>query len=230
MRSALILLFCFTTISTFSQVNKLPIISIGLSHRNAIIRLEDKFFNPSPSGYSFNSLQHTRVTSLAVDIGRNIWNKHWYLQFANYFRYGHVVYKQNRQNVITNEIKRIKHDHVLDMLYKFNSEKPKRPVFVLGVGVGIMNMGTKFQFEYNTGEKDNLGNWIYRQRTRSFQFTQPRLLVGMERRNVKNPKNSLNAYIIIHASPDEDFEPFASIWPELKISYSFSPFKKRKIN
>jgi hypothetical protein len=230
MRLILIVVNCFISFCTFSQVDKLPKISLGLSHRNAIIRLEDKLFTTRPSGYSFNSLEHSRVTSLTIDISRNIWNKHWHLQLANYFRYGHVVYEQNRQNVRTNEIKRIKHDHVLDMLYKFNSKKPKRPVFVLGVGIGIMNAGTKFQFDYNTGEKDVAGNWIYRQRTRSFQFTQPRLLIGIERRNVKNPKNSLNAYVIVHASPDEDFESFASFWPEIKMTYSFSPFKKRKIN
>lgn len=226
MRAILILILCFLVNFSFSQVNKQPIFSLGIAHRNYVIRLEDKLAYTLPGGYSFNSIEHFRVTSLSIDIARNIWNRHWHLQLSNYVRYGHVVFEKNRQGIVTNEIKRIKYDHLLDMLYKFDAIK-KRPTFVIGGGLGLMNCNTAFDFDYNTGIKDGAGNWIFRQMKGSFRFFAPRLVLGIERKNKVNKMNSLNGYFIIHGTPDEDFDPLASIWLEFKGSYSFQ-FKKRK--
>lgn len=227
----LFIIFNLMPIYSFCQVDKSIKVSIGVSRRQEVFRLEDKlnYPDPTPGLFDFDDSKHFICTSLAIDISRNIWNKHWFVQLSNSLRYGHVVYIVDKQNKKIDEIKHIKHDHMLDMLYKFNFKKPKAPLFVVGVGLGYLNKGTKFNYDFKTDKQDASGNWIYEQKTGYLGMFQPRLLLGIERRNIKNPTNSLNAYIIVHASEDEDFQSFASVWPELKISYTISPFlKKRK--
>lgn len=206
--------------SAFSQIDKTILFTPGVAFRNAAIRLEDKMFLRVPDGYRFNSLEHFRTTSFSIDISRNIWSRHWYVQLSNYIRYGHVAVEQTRQNVDIKEIKRLKRDHLLDLLYKFNLNH-KKVNFVVGGGIGFMNFNSTFNYDRNTGNKDANGNWIYVRTTGGFRFFAPRIIVGIERKNLKDNHRSLNAFVIAHGTPDEDYEPYPTIWLEGKVSYTF---------
>lgn len=226
MKLPFLILFSLLFKLSFGQVDKTVSFAGGIAIRNFAIRLGDKVSFTSPQGYSFNSLEHFRVQTLTIDASRFIWNRHWVLQLSNYLRYGHVAIIKNRQNVDIREIKRLKRDHLLDMLYKFDANG-KKPVLVLGAGLGFMNCNTSFNYEWNTGEKDISGNWIFRNRTGGFRFLAPRVIVGIERRKINDLRRSLNLYLIAHGTPDEDYNAIPTIWLELKGSYTF-PLKKRK--
>ena len=82
-----------------------------------------------------------------------------------------------------------------------------------------MNIGTGFSYNYNTGEKDTIGNWIIRRLKGGFGFLAPRLLVGIK-------KNRVSGFINVHGTPDNNYRSNPTIWIEFKATYSFSPFKK----
>lgn len=205
--------FLFIAQIVSAQVEKMPVIDLGISNRGSAIVLADKPIVTNRFGFDWSSLKHFRVTSLAIDIKKNIFNKHCFIELSNYFRYGHFRYERDPLTGISTEIKRFKHDHLLDFLYEFGKHKQNKPVFILGAGYGPMNLGTAFSYNRYI-RRDAAGNPIFIPVKSCFCFYAPRLIVGVRR-------NKLQGFIIVHGTPDEEFESNPTLWIEGKASYSF---------
>jgi len=218
--------FCFLFSVVFYSVNSFaqkkityPTIEIGISHRNASIELESSFLARGRNfGFSYNQIAITRTQSLAIDMRQNLYKERIFAQFSTYFRYNHFHYEGDYR---TKEIKNFKSDLFLDAVFVSRKKKKKSFGFLLGAGIGYMNIGTGFHYNYNTGIKDNNGDWIIKREKATFSFLAPRLLMGIK-------KNRLSGYVNLHYTPDDNYRTNPTIWLEFKVCYSFSPFIKKK--
>lgn len=199
-----------------------PAIEVGIAYRPGVIELSElsKYPNPSPRGYTYayNSKKHFNNVSLSIAVQQFVLKKRISLQVASYFRYNHLYYCKNAQGVSSpgeKEYKRLKYDIFFDGLYHFKKGKSGIS-FVLGAGTGNMNYGTRFRDSVWRGNDSLVG-------VRSFRFFAPRLIVGLT-------KNNISLFAITHGTPDREYEGNPSIWLEFKAAYTFSPFKKKKIN
>lgn len=222
-KSILLILFIFFTYTSYSQ-NKIklnPTIEVGISHRNASIELQPNFLASSREfGFSFNQVAITRTQSLTIDMRQSLYKERIFAQLSTYFRYNHFHYEGN---FTSKEIKSFKSDLFLDAIYAFRKKKKTSFGLLLGAGIGFMNIGTGFHYNYNTGNKDANGNWIIERRKGAFSFLAPRLLVGVQ-------KNRFSGFVNVYGTPDDNYRSNPTIWLEFKVAYSFSPFEKKKIN
>ena len=92
---------------------------------------------------------------------------------------------------------------------------------IVGVGYGLANCGTKFRFNFDSGQKDSSGNIIYVPLIGSFRFWAPRVMVGLH-------KYRIDALMIATLTPDREFDKNPSLWLEFKAAYTFKPFEKKK--
>lgn len=197
----------------YGQVNKKISVELGIAFRGAAIVLADKPFVRNPYGFSYSSTKLFRNKSFAIDIKKNIFSKRYFLELSSYFRYGHFHDERDQATGTTKELKRFKHDHFLDLLYEFGKQKPGHIIFTLGAGYGYMNIGTGFTYNMYWGN-DAAGNPIVTPVKGTFQFAAPRLIVGLRR-------NRLQGFIIVHGTPDEEFESNPTLCIETKFTYSF---------
>ncbi len=197
-----------------------PTIELGISHRNASIELESSFLASRRNfGFDYNQLAITRTQSLTIDMRQNLYKERIFAQLSTYFRYNHFHYEGD---FTTKEIKSFKSDLFLDAIFSSNKKKRTSVGFLLGAGIGFMNIGTRFHYNYNTGIKDSSGNWISKRAKGTFSFLAPRLLIGIQ-------KKRLSGFINVHYTPDDYYRPNPSIWLEFKAAYSFSLAKKNAI-
>ena len=217
----LTLLFGF--ISAYSQSkNKLnPSIEIGVAQRSNPFELSKYSYLQTHlnTTYVYNSGKHFRNFSLSLALQQFVLKKRISVQLASYFRYNHLYYGKNAQGVSSTkekEYKRLKYDVFIDGLYHFKKRKPSSIGIELGLGIGNMNLGTKF--------KDSIwdGNATV-EAVRSFTFLAPRLIVGIN-------KSKFSFFAIAHGTPDSYYRSNPTIWLEFKAAYTFSPFNKKKIN
>ena len=220
------LLFCLSLLFafnfTFSQnKNKFnPSLEIGIAQRSFPFELSEFSHLPgSFSGYSyeFDNHKHFKNFSLSIALKEYVLKKRISVQLASYFRYNHLYYGKNAQGITnySDEYKRLKYDIFLDGLYHFKKGKSSSVGVELGLGIGFMNLGTRFKdsiLDYNNR---------YEEVIRGFGFLAPRLLVGIN-------KNKFSLFAIAHGTPDSYYRSNPSIWLEFKLAYSFSPFKKRE--
>jgi hypothetical protein len=201
-----------------SKIKFDPTIELGISHRNASIELESSFLASGRSfGFSYNQIAITRTQSLAIDMRQNLYKERIFAQLSTYFRYNHFHYEGDYR---TKEIKNFKSDVFLDAVFLSRKKKKTSFGFLLGAGIGYMNIGTGFHYNYNTGIKDANGNWIIKREKATFCFLAPRLLFGIH-------KNRLSGYVNFHYTPDDFYRPNPTIWLEFKAAYSIWRFKKK---
>lgn len=210
-------------ISAYSQSkNKLnPSIEIGIAQRSNPFELSEFSWLPGSSGYTYqyNSGKHFKNFSLSLALQQFVLKKRISVQLASYFRYNHLYYGKNAQGVSSTnekEYKRLKYDVFIDGIYHFKKRKPSSIGIELGLGIGYMNFGTNF--------KDSIWNGNATvEAVRSFTFLAPRLIIGIN-------KNKFSFFTIVHGTPDSYYRSNPSIWLEFKAAYTFSLFKKKKIN
>lgn len=202
-----------------SKIKINPVISLGLSIRDQVIGLTDYDFTPRPNRKlgDYDAYKHTGPKSVVAEARQNILTRNLFAQVSGYFRYGHVFYDSNK-----NEIERVKVDAFLDLLYRFtrkkNENKINRPHFLVGLGIGRMNINTRYQYKKIVGYDINYYP-IYENRTGNFSFFAPKLLVGMEYKR-------FNAFAIANITPDDDeYVPDPSLLLEFKITYGLTPKK-----
>jgi hypothetical protein len=210
--------------SAFSQ-NKFkfnPSVEIGLAYRPGIIELSELSNYPNLgrpyTTYTYSSKKHFNNVSLSIALQQYVVKKRISLQAASYFRYTHLYYGKDAQGVSSSaekEYKRLKYDLFIDGLYHFKKGKSGIGI-ILGAGIGYMNYGTRFK-DSVWRANDSL------EAVRSFRFFAPRLIVGLT-------KNNFSFFAIGYGTPDKEYEGNPSIWLEFKATYTFSPFKKKKIN
>lgn len=216
----LLFAFCFT----YGQKNKKlnPSIEIGVAYRPGVIELSKLSRLPNLgqpyTTFTYSSKKHFNNANLSIALQQFVLRQSIGLQIASYFRYNHLYYGKNAQGVSSNkekEYKRLKYDVFIDGLYHFKKRKPSSIGIELGLGIGYMNLGTRFRdslLDYNNN---------YREATGGFDFLAPRLIVGLN-------KNNFSFFAVAHGTPDSEYEGNPTIWLEFKAAYSFSPFKKKK--
>lgn len=79
-----------------------------------------------------------------------------------------------------------------------------------------MNYGTLFRDSVWRANDSIVG-------LRVFRFVAPRIIIGVS-------KNNFSFFAIGYGTPDSEYEGKPSIWLEFKAAYTFSLFKKKKIN
>ena len=215
--------FILLGFSAYSQ-NKFklnPSIEIGIAQRSNPFELSKYSYLQTNLGttYDYNSGKHFRNFSLSLALQQFVLKKRISVQLASYFRYNHLYYGKNSQGVSSTkekEYKRLKYDVFIDGLYHFKKRKPSSIGIELGLGIGNMNLGTKF--------KDSIWDGLATvEGVKSFTFLAPRLIIGIN-------KTKFSFFAIVHGTPDSYYRSEPSIWLEFKAAYTFSPFKKKKIN
>lgn len=149
--------------------------------------------------------------------------KRMYLVLENYFRQTPMLFHVIPNGTFTPKLveeSRFKRDHILNFVYEFGLKKIKQAKFLIGAGLGTMNCNTKFDYQYDTGNKDLNGNAIIANGSENFKFNTIDFLLGIRYKKWK-------ANITIFGTPDEDFKSKPSIVIESKIGYIFS-FRGKK--
>ncbi len=196
-----------------------PSFALGISTRMQSMRLNDAAVTRSRYEFFTYNIGQSQ-TYLSVDVKQNIFNNKFIIELSNYFT--HAEFRQVRTNIYSQAYVteyRFKHDHLLSLLHPFKSKK-NRPHFVLGAGLGYMNLGTNFTYDIVTGFDSSRNPILKTGNKGKFSFFSPKLIVGFQ-------KNRVNGYVIVNATPDEKYEPNPTIWLEFKATYTFKPFEKK---
>jgi hypothetical protein len=210
-----ILIAFFVSKFSFSQLKFKPEINFGIVARNATIELSDYSIRRRPYfGFDYNQIKISRNRNLSIDIGQFIYKKKIYVELSSYIRYGHFHYEKD---YTTNEIKRFKYDFFADANYYLKWKKEHKSSLILGFGLGFMNLNTSFSYFAFTGERNASGNYLKKELKRGFNFLAPRFLLGVDR-------NKFKAFVIVHGTPDDDYQPNPTIWLEFKASYKIFQF------
>ena len=176
-------------------------------------------FNDLPQGtyYGVNYSYFDTRARLSIDIPIYIFNKE-----DNYFQAGinacllkdFIEFNGDVNNYIFDKKNIIKTDAFIDFIHCIPLKKDKK--FLLGLGVGSMNMGTKFEYV-----KTNYVNGVFFNKElleTSLQFYAPRLMLGYQ---YENSKIAIN----IHATPDDLGFPDPTLLFELKFSTQIGKIK-----
>jgi hypothetical protein len=205
-----------------SKIKLNPSIEIGIAQRSNPFELspDTRYQGYSRITYQYDRNKHFRNFSISLAIQQFVLKKRISVQIASYLRYNHLYYGKNAQGVSSTkekEYKRLKYDLFIDGIYHFKKRKTSSIGIELGLGIGYMNLGTRFKdslLDYNNQYRETVGG---------FDFLAPRLIVGLN-------KNKFSFFAIAHGTPDSDYRSNPSVWLEFKLAYSFSLFKKKKIN
>jgi hypothetical protein len=222
-KSILLILSVFFTYNSFSQskFKFKPRVEVGLAYRPGVIELSESSKYPNlRTTHAYNSTKQFNNVSLAIALRHYVIKERISLQIASYFRYNHLYYGKNAQGISSSnekEYKRLKHDLFIDGIYHFKKRTPAAVGIELGIGIGFMNNGTNFKdstLDYNNK---------YVEAIRGFSFLAPRIFVGVN-------KNNFSFFAIAHGTPDSEYQGNPTIWLEFKAAYTFSLFKRKKIN
>jgi hypothetical protein len=205
----------------FCQKQNLPVIAAGLSYRQEPTMFSGSEFPRSRYGFYYEVEQPAPYLSL--DVKQQLFKKkRIIIELSNYFTYSafREITPDRTNPYYTIKQKRFKHDHFLSLLYPFKSRSNK-PHIILGAGIGYMNFGTGFRYDYFTGESDQSGNPIvYKNKKGGFRFFAPKFIVGIE-------KSRYNAFLIVNGTPDIYYEPNPTLWIEGKLTYTFHLFDRK---
>jgi hypothetical protein len=222
-KSIPLILSVFFTITSYSQSKFKfnPRLEVGIAYRPGVIELSESSKYPNlRTTHAYSSPKHFNNVNLAIALQHYVVKKRISLQLASYFRYNHLYYGKNAQGVSSSnekEYKRLKYDFFIDGIYHFKKRTTTSVGIQLGIGIGYMNNGTIFKdsaLDYNNK---------YAEVLRGFNFLAPRIFVGVN-------KNNFSFFAIGHGTPDSEYDGNPTIWLEFKAAYTFSLFKKKKIN
>lgn len=202
----------------FSQKLQTPKINFGVAFRFEPWVLEEKYVRAQVYGNYYPFLDNK--TRFQLGISEKIPGKNnLSIALSNYLNYTSIGFKTTSLGAFIND-KRIKRDHFIDVTNSFNSKK-NRPHFVLGLGAGLMNCGTKFNYIKRGLNSQGQGYVIDSNAKASQRFFAPRLVIGAQ-------KEGLNTSVIFHGTPDREGDQYPTIWMEIRIAFTLNPFVKRK--
>ncbi len=214
-----IILCILSDIKIQAQNKFKPSFAIGITKRMISIRLNDLAYTSNKYEFFYYSIGLPQ-TYLSVDIKHAVFKNKFILELSNYFT--HSEFRHVRPNLLsqvyTTEY-RFKHDHSLGLIYPFKSRK-KRPQFMLGLGLGYMNLGTNFTYDILTGFDSSRNPILIKDNKGTFSFFAPKLIFGVQ-------KNRINGFFIVNSTRDDQYEKNPTIWLEFKATYTFKPFEKK---
>lgn len=215
----LLIIFFYITFLGNAQTFK-PTISIGVATRGYSIPLQlpgDVLF---PYDFYHDGYTQFKCKSIALDLSTPVFNGNWMLQVSSYFRYNYFrEIDVNDYSAVQTVIyplkleKRFKTDHFVSLYYK-KQGNPRKLKLTGGVGFGVMNTGTGFDYKHFTGFYDNNGKPIFETLHDTFSFFTPCVMVGVSYRN-------LSWVSTVYGSKDRHNRPRPTLWIEGKLAYSF---------
>jgi hypothetical protein len=199
-----------------------PILGFGVSKRMSMIRLND--LNSTSNNYQLFTYDIGLPQNYSCISVGNFFNKEKLIvTLENYFTYSE--FRNVRSSIVSQTYKkeyRLKRDHVLSIKHPLKRKRRKIQIYY-GAGLGIMNLGTNFEYDIILGFDSNYNPIIKSGNKGNFRYFAPRISLGVERYNV-------SAEINIYSTRDDMHNKNPTIWPEFKLAYSFKPFKKAKGN
>jgi hypothetical protein len=191
-------------------------------HRDPLYVLVDKRdIKRNYIGQSPASLSSQLENLLGIDIRICCFkNKDLFLQLSNYIRNTNVTTKFNPLTLKYDiEDKRIRTDHVLELLYQFKLKKNAQLHFFLAGGLGKMNTNGKLKYNYYNGDNPN-GTPIIDSAVKNYSFFAPKISVGICYKN-------FNATISSYATPDDEYDSNPTLLVEYKLSYGIKLWQKK---
>jgi hypothetical protein len=207
LRFLIVLLFWFTNTSGQDQPKRWGI-EAGVGFRSNPVSLEDKG-TTHYRDVAFNSIKQFKTQNLFLSFKGEVYQK-FTAEISSYFRYCHNHYVR-REDLTRGEVEKLKADFFLNLLYKITAGNNLS--FFVGAGWGMMNVNSGYNFN-QTIAIDTSGRPVKRHVAGNFQFTAPSILFRAQ-------YGRLNAGLTIYATPDDNYDPYISIWPELRLGYSF---------
>lgn len=211
-------LILLSHITVYAQKWEAPKIDFGVGFRFEPWVLESKYQRVQVYGNYYPFLEHKTRFYFAIREkipGKNNIS----IALSNYVTYSSIGYKTSA-NGSFNDDKRIKRDHFIDFTNSFKSKK-LRPHLILGLGAGLMNCGTQFNYIKRGLNNQGQGFIIDSNAKASQRFFAPRLVIGAQ-------KEGLNTSVIFHGTPDREGDQYPTIWMEIRIAFTLNPFVKRK--
>ena len=210
-----IIIVCFfllTYLNSFCQEKFYKTqIAFGLTTRSSI-KYKNSHRSTNYYPFTYELFINSRPIVLSIDFKKQIYKDKISIQLSNYITYG-LLKRGGDSNYYFND-NSLRKDHFIDILYS-KSIKKKSTKIVVGVGYGIMNVGTDFIFngEYN-------GNPYNISIPGTLRFFAPRLTVGLE-------KGIFNGFIIAnYTGRDELYNKVPAFNLDGKLTVTFPKFKK----
>jgi hypothetical protein len=215
-KNILVILLLIFSSNIFGQKIEYPKIGIGVAFRFDPWTLDESKQSTTRFFGSYYPFMDTK-TRFSLSVKEKIPGKNnLELSLENYITYVRIGFKSN--NLFLPD-KRFKRDHLLEISNTFNAKKNSKAHFFLGLGVGYMNLGTKFNY-VKLGGNNGQPNIVDSNAIGSQRFFAPSLSFG-----VKYKSN--NAQVKLYGTPDQEGEPYPTIWMEIKFSSDINLFKKK---
>lgn len=191
-----------------------PKINIGIAFRGSVHEIEKARYRSYPYNFHYYPSAQSNCQSLSIDVVQDIFGKNWKVELSNYFRYNYFRETQATpaSNLVTE--KRFKSDHFFDIFYNPALGKKKDWKLKIGIGYGVTNTNTAFNYPRFTGEYDANGNPIIINSFASFQYDGLRAFVGASYKK-------MGLTIAVFDSKNNNNEDLFSLWIETKFAYSF---------
>jgi hypothetical protein len=196
-----------------AQTKKQIDISPTLSYRGYILELSNYNVRTHYPGYTNEFDKQFGLRSLGVDFSSDLIKGRLSVLLSSYFRYSYLYFDKT----LNKEVKSFKTDLFADCFYNFGIKENRKFIFFAGIGLGKVNLGTKFKYAFKPAI-DSGGNPYLKEAVGTFAFNTARVLVGLK-------KKRWAITINVIGTPDEDKNPNLSATLEGKISYSLLSFK-----
>jgi hypothetical protein len=214
------LIFFTASEHTYAQLKKYPTLNIGVAKRPELFELANYQVRGFKNrGFVFKGFSIMNNPCFALDLNQELNNKKWSLQLSNYFSYNYLYSPIDSNNNTIKDVSSFKYDCFIDIVYKIKLKNYNNIAFFIAAGIGRLNMSKKFSYNYPTGKFDNNGKQIFERRSNNLSLTAPRLYLGIARKKI-------GFFISAMGTPDEDLNPYPSLWVEYKILYNI--FLKNK--
>lgn len=173
-----------------------------------------------PYDFYYHGFSQSKCKSISLDIATPVFNGNWMLQVSNYFRYNYFreidVNDYSAGQTVFYPLKlekRFKTDHFINLFYK-NKGKSRKLKLTGGLGFGIMNTGTGFDYQHFTGLYDSNAKPVFETLHDTFSFFTLSAMVGISYKN-------FSWMSTVYGSKDQYNRPRPTLWIEGKLLYSF---------
>ena len=205
-------------ISVAAQDNEIRF-NIGFGKRLGLLKIQEG------NGYQvqltphFKSKDHFNPLNAAIDIKKSFFNSRLETQLSSYFRYGNNHFQRESGFQEFYAVDRFKMDFFVDGMYRIpiNSKKIKNFSLLFGVGYGVINLNSRFDFSVFVGY-DSTGNPQANVFNGSFKREVERILLG-------TTINKFDIMVIFHSVPDRYYNYNTTLMGEFKVTYRIAKIK-----
>ncbi len=212
-RAVLLYVFLLSHFIATSQ-SKFFNIELGIARRYQPLSLQDKSITVNIKNVFFQSSKQFKNYNFFIGISHPIKKDKIFLSLNTYVRYTHNHYQRNNFPNVYDEVKKVKFDETLTATFLSKQRNIKKFSFryVYGFGAGVMNINSGFNFK-ETIAIDSSGNPYKVPVKGNFIFNAPDISAGLQ-------SNRATVKFCLYVTPDDNYEKYFSIWPEINFSYA----------